>query len=145
MYTIDASVWVNGFDQREPGHEVSRQFLDLVGTRLLPVVVPNLVLVEVAGAVSRTRGDAARALSFVTALRSLPNVTFAVLDDPLSQQAQSLAAQQSLCGADAVYAAVATLAECTLVTLDQEQLARLSGSVTTLTPEAVLLDLASHR
>ena len=22
MYTVDASVWVNGFDQREPGHEI---------------------------------------------------------------------------------------------------------------------------
>jgi hypothetical protein len=27
MYTIDASVWVNAFDQREPGHAASRQLL----------------------------------------------------------------------------------------------------------------------
>jgi hypothetical protein len=25
MYTIDASVWVNGFDRRESGHQISRQ------------------------------------------------------------------------------------------------------------------------
>jgi predicted nucleic acid-binding protein len=128
MYTMDASVWVNGFDQREPGHEISRQFLGLVSVRLLPIVVPNLMLVEVAGVISRTRGDAAHALGFVAALRGLPNLTFVALDDSLSQQAQLLAAQRGLRGADAVYAAVANVAGCTLVTLDQEQVARLSGS-----------------
>jgi predicted nucleic acid-binding protein len=61
MYTVDASVWVNGFDQREPGHQISRQFLELLGEQSIPVVVPNLVLVEVAGAISRTRNDPVRA------------------------------------------------------------------------------------
>jgi hypothetical protein len=32
MYTVDASVWVNAFDQREPGHLVSREFLDVPDT-----------------------------------------------------------------------------------------------------------------
>ena len=51
MYTIDASVWVNAFDQREPGHQVSRQFLEVVRDQALPIIVPNVVLVEVAGAI----------------------------------------------------------------------------------------------
>ena len=50
MYTVDASVWVNAFDQREPGHLVSRQFLEVLRDQALPIIVPNLVLVEVAGA-----------------------------------------------------------------------------------------------
>jgi len=57
MYTIDASVWVNAFDQREPGHQVSRQFLEVLRDQALPIIVPNLVLVEVAG---RSAGQARR-------------------------------------------------------------------------------------
>lgn len=68
MYTVDASVWVNAFDQREPGHLVSRQFLEVVQQRALPIIVPNLVLVEVAGAISRTRRTPAQAQAFVIAL-----------------------------------------------------------------------------
>ena len=45
MYTVDASVWVNAFDQREPGHQVSRQFLEVLQSQALPIIVPNLVLV----------------------------------------------------------------------------------------------------
>lgn len=68
MYTVDASVWVNGFDQRESGHEISRQLLELLGTRALPIIEPVLVLVEVAGAISRTRQDPSRAEVFATTL-----------------------------------------------------------------------------
>ena len=46
MYTVDASVWVNAFDQREPGYHVSRQFLEVVRDQAVPIIVPNLVLVE---------------------------------------------------------------------------------------------------
>ena len=55
MYTVDASVWVNGFDQREAGHGNSRQLLQVLRTRALPIILPNLVLAEVAGAISRAR------------------------------------------------------------------------------------------
>jgi predicted nucleic acid-binding protein len=75
MYTVDASVWVNAFDQREPGHRVSRQFLDLLRDQALPIIVPNLVLVEVAGAISRTRRTPAQAQAFAFALGRLPHVT----------------------------------------------------------------------
>ena len=44
MYTVDASVWVNAFDQREPGHHVSRQFLDVVRGQAVPITVPNLAI-----------------------------------------------------------------------------------------------------
>jgi predicted nucleic acid-binding protein len=80
MYTVDASVWVNGFDQREAGHATSRQLLAVLRTRALPIIVPNLVLAEVAGAISRTRHDPVRAEAFATALGRLPNVTVVALD-----------------------------------------------------------------
>ena len=66
MYTVDASVWVNAFDQREPGHLVSRQFLEVVRRQALPIMVPNLVLAEVAGAISRTRQASGQAQAFAT-------------------------------------------------------------------------------
>ena len=93
MYTIDASVWVNAFDQREPGHLVSRQFLEVLRVQALPVIVPNLVLIEVAGAISRTRRDPAQAQAFAIALSRLPHVTVRILDEVLAVQALTVAAQ----------------------------------------------------
>ena len=68
MYTVDASVWVNGFDQREAGHATSRQLLEVLRARALPIIVPNLVLAEVAGAISRTRNDPLWAETFAETL-----------------------------------------------------------------------------
>jgi predicted nucleic acid-binding protein len=143
MYTIDASVWVNGFDRRESGHQISRQLLELLGTHALPIIVPNLVLIEVAAVISRTRNIPAQAQTFAIALSNLPNVTILPLDDVLTHQTITLAAQHKLRGADAVYAAVAKQAGCTLITLDNEQLTRLAGVVIAQTPTAALADLTS--
>jgi predicted nucleic acid-binding protein len=141
MYTVDASVWVNAFDQREPGYLVSRQFLEVLRVQALPVIVPNLVLIEVAGAISRTRRAPAQAQAFATALRRLPHVTVRVLDEVCALHALTLAAQHGLRGADAVYAAVAREAASTLVTLDNEHLTRLVNLMTVCTPAVALAGL----
>jgi predicted nucleic acid-binding protein len=107
MYTVDASVWVNAFAQREPGHHVSRQFLEMLRDQALPIIVPNLVLVEVPGAISRTRQAPMQAQGFATALSRLPHVTVRVLDAGCALHALTLAPQHGRRGADAVYAAVA--------------------------------------
>jgi len=134
---------VNGFDRRVPGHATSRQLLDLLATRSIPIVVPNLVLAEVAGAISRTRNNTAQADAFAVLLGNLPNVTLVPLDNILIQQTQTLAARHALRGADAVYAAVALQANCTLISLDNEHLTRLTGVVRTCTPATALADLTS--
>ncbi len=138
MYTVDASVWVNAFDRREPGHEISRRFLELLQAEDLPVVVPNLLGVEVAGAISRTRGEPVRAQEFAAAVARLPNVTLMPLDDDLAQRARDLAAQHGLRGADAVYAAVAAGSDCILVSLDREHLTRLGDVVPACAPTEAL-------
>src|SRR5438093_13739411 len=140
MYTVDASVWVNAFDQREPGHLVSRQFLEVVRDQALPIIVPHLVLVEVAGAISRTRQAPVQAQAFAIALSRLPHVTVRVLDEVCALHALTLAAQHG--GADAVYAAVAHEAGSTLVTLDNEHLTRLVNLITVCTPAVALAALA---
>lgn len=141
MYTIDASVWVNAFDQREPGHLMSRQFLEALRDQALPIILPNLVLAEVAGAISRTRQAPVQAQAFAAALRQLPHVTIRLLDDICASHALTLAARHGLRGADAVYAAVAHEAGSTLITLDKEHLARLANLVTACTPSAALAAL----
>lgn len=141
MYTIDTSVWVNSFDQREPGHAISRQVLTLLSAQTLPIIVPTLVLAEVAGAISRTQGNPGQAQAFALALGNLPNVTLVALDTALAHQTLMLAAQYGLRGADAVYAATALQTGCTLITLDNEQLNRLAGVVLAQTPAAALTAL----
>lgn len=141
MYTVDASVWVNAFDQREPDHTVSRQFLGVLRDQALRIIVPNLVLVEVAGAISRTRRAPAEAQAFAIALSRLPHVTVRVLDEVCALDALTLAAHHGLRGADAVYAAVAREAGSTLVTLDNEHLTRLVNLMTVCTPTAALAAL----
>jgi predicted nucleic acid-binding protein len=142
MYTVDASVWVNGFDQRESGHEISRQMLELLRAQAISIFEPMLVLAEVAGAISRTRQDPARAEAFAITLGQLPNVTILPLDEALGQQALALAAQHGLRGADAVYAAVAQQAGCTLISLDHEHLTRLAGLISVQTPAVALAELS---
>jgi predicted nucleic acid-binding protein len=99
------------------------------------------MLAEVAGAISRTRNDPVQAEAFATTLGRLPNVTVVALDVALGYQARALAAQHGLRGADAVYAAVAQQAGCTLISLDHEHLTRLGSIMMVRTPAAVLADL----
>jgi predicted nucleic acid-binding protein len=134
-------VWGNGFDQREAGHATRRQLLEVLRTRTLPIIVPNVVLAEVAGAISRTRNDPVRAEAFATTLGRLPNVTVVALNMTLGDQARALAALHGLRGADAVYAAVPQRAGCVLISLDHEHLTRLGGIVTAHTPAAALAEL----
>lgn len=145
MYTVDASVWVNAFDQREVGYADSRQFLQLLHTRQIQIAVPTLLLVEVAGTISRTRGDAGQAIAFAKALITLPHVTLYDLDNIAANQSFTLAANQKLRGADAVYAALALHVSSTLVTLDKEQLSRLTGVVTTIAPIDAVAQLTSSQ
>jgi predicted nucleic acid-binding protein len=141
MYTVDASVWVNAFDQREPGHRVSRQFLGVLRSQALPIIVPNLVLVEVTGTISRTRQAPVQAQAFATALSRLPHVTVGALDEVCALHALTLAAQHGLRGADTVYAEVAREAGSTLVTLDNEPLMRLVNLMTGCIPAVALAAL----
>jgi predicted nucleic acid-binding protein len=138
MYTVDASVWINGFDQREKGHEYSRALLELLHQKDIPIFTPNIVLAEVAGTISRTRQDAAKAQSFAAALSRLPNIFLIPLDSSLAERAASLAAQYGLRGADSVYAAVAKKYDCILISLDNEHLTRLAGVVAVQSPESAL-------
>jgi predicted nucleic acid-binding protein len=134
MLTIDASVWVNADSPSEPESSTSRALLDRVAASGTIVVVPTLLRVEVAAAIGRSRRDAALAREYAARLAALPFVRWIGLDTLLAARASTLAADHALRGADAVYATVAQVHGCDLISLDREHLTRLTGLLRVRTP-----------
>jgi predicted nucleic acid-binding protein len=140
-YTVDASVFLNAFNPYEAGHAESNRLLALMQEKAEPVIVPTLLLPEVAGAVARGRQDAGLARRFAEALGSLPHLVVVPLDAVLARQAMEVAADHALRGSDAVYVAVALRFGSTLVTLDPEQRERAAGLVSICWPAEALTGL----
>jgi predicted nucleic acid-binding protein len=139
-YTVDASVLLNAFNPYEAGHEESRRLLTRLQERGTPIIVPTLLLPEVAAAVSRGREDDELAREFATALSRLPHLMLIPLDTTLAQQAVDVAARYRLRGSDAVYAAVALRFGSTLVTLDREQRERAEDALPACHPAEILAE-----
>jgi predicted nucleic acid-binding protein len=106
----------------------------------LPIIVPTLLLPEVAAAISRGRQDETLARQFALALSRLSHLIMIPLDDTLAYQALDVVASHRLRGSDAVYAAVALRFGSTLVTLDREQRERISAIIPACQPAEVLAD-----
>ncbi len=138
--TVDASVFLNAFNPYEAGHEESHRLLTRLQTEAIPIVVPTLLLPEVAGTVARGRQDSQLASEFARAVSRLPHVVFVPLDGALAQRALEVAAEYRLRGSDAVYATVALQFGSTLVTRDREQLERAAKVVPTRRPSEAVLD-----
>ncbi len=136
-YTIDASVFLNAFHPNEVGHAVSHRLISRLQAEAIPIIVPTLILPEVAGAIARGHADAALGRSVAAALARLPHVILVPLDAGLGGRAADVAALHRLRGSDAVYAAVAVQFATTLVTLDQEQRARVARIVPTRSPSEI--------
>ncbi|GAB4537693.1 MAG: type II toxin-antitoxin system VapC family toxin [Anaerolineae bacterium] len=139
-YTVDASVFLNAFNPYEAGHETSYRLLTCLQERATPIIVPTLLLPEVAAAVSRGREDEELARQFAVALSRLPHLVWVSLDATLAQQAVGVAARYRLRGSDAVYAAVALRFGSTLITLDNEQRERLAGALPVRHPAEILVE-----
>lgn len=140
LYTVDASVFLNAFNPYEEGHEESRRILAQMQDQTVPLIVPTLLLPEVAAAVGRGRDDANLARRFAAKLRGLPHLVLVPLDEPLALQAADVAAQHRLRGSDAVYAAVALRFGSTLVTLDREQRERVASVIPARLPFEALAE-----
>jgi len=140
-YTVDASVFLNAFNPYEPGNKASHDLLAYLQENSLPIIVPTLLLPEVAAAISRGRQDETLAREFALALSRLPHLVMVPLDETLARQALDVAAGHRLRGSDAVYVAVALRFGSTLVTLDREQLGKIAGAVPACQPSTVLEEL----
>jgi len=139
-YTVDASVFLNAFNPYETGHADSQELLARMCDEAMPIIVPTLLLPEVAAAVSRGREDSELARHFTASLRQLPHLVLVPLDETLARQAADIAAQQRLRGSDAVYAAVALRFGSALVTLDRQQRERVASVITTRLPAELLAE-----
>ena len=137
-YTVDASVFLSAFNPKEPGHEESQRLLRFMQDSATPIVVPTLLLPEVAAAIGRGHGDADLARRFTDALSRLPHLMLISLDVVLAKQAADLAAQYRLRGSDAVYAAVALRFGSNLVTLDKQQRERVADALVAWWPAEAL-------
>ena len=137
-YTVDASVFVNAFNPHQDGHAASLRILSAIQERGDPVVVPTLLVSEIAAAVARATDDSAGAFQYAMATVALPQLTLVSLTPAVARQAADLAAAYRLRGADAVYVAVARRYGTTSVSRDDEQRARGGAVVTCQTPEEAL-------
>lgn len=140
MYTIDTSVWVSATEPTDSGYDDCRKLIAELRRRTALIIVPTLLRVEIAGAVSRLRTPT-RAAQVLAIFDRLPGITLVPLDGSGSNLAAQLARIHRLRGADAVYAALAQQHSTTLISRDREHLTRLAGIVPVLHPAALLAAL----
>lgn len=141
MYTLDANIFVRDASPSDPDHEICHRLMTRLYQESTTIVVPLLVLAEIAGALSRSFRDPIRARLEIDLLRALHHIQLVALDDGLAQEAAEIAADRTLRGADAIYVAVARRYGCALVTLDREQRERARPVVRALTPAEALAEL----
>ena len=141
MFTIDASVHLNALNPKEAGSLESQALLERIHQNMMLIYSPTLLLVELAAGIARVFNDASQGVAMAQAVRWLPGYVWVPLDDALAEEAVQLGAKLRLRGADAVYAAVAHHYQATLITLDQQQLGRLSSDVKVQKPGEILAGL----
>jgi predicted nucleic acid-binding protein len=132
--TIDASVFVSAFTPSEEAHQASNAFMREARESGVPIIVPTLLIPEIAAAIGRGQGKPDLGYSFAIEVSQFPNVTLVNLDESLAETAAEIAATHRLRGSDAVYAAVAVRFATSLVTLDTEQLQRVKKVATVRKP-----------
>ena len=129
---------MNAFNSHEAGYAESLQLLATIQERGDPVIVPTLLIAEMASAVARASDDSVGARQYANATAALPHVTLVALTPATARQAAELAATYRLRGADGVYLAVARRYGTTLVSRDDEQRTRGSAVAPCQTPEEAL-------
>ena len=140
-YTLDASVIMNAFNPADVGHAISLQLQTIIQAQAIPVVVPTLLLVEIAATISRVLNESMRARTFARQVRRLSYLQFVSLTQAQALAAVDVAADRKLRGADAIYVAVSLRSGTTLVTLDVEQRNRVTGFISVQSPTEALADL----
>lgn len=133
--TVDASVFVNAFIPTEEGSDQSLAFVTQIRMERIPLIQPTLFFPEIIAAIARKKDNAEFAIALAQDLRKFANLTLVPLDENLADLAGEVAARHRLRGSDAVYAAVALRFSTELITLDAEQLARLSKILSVRKPQ----------
>lgn len=133
--TLDASVLVSAFTPSENAHLPCKALLREVRQSKAAIILPTLVIVEIAAAIGRGQGKPDLGYAFALEMTRFPNLALVTLDESLARAAAEIAARHRLRGSDAVYVAVARRFGATLVTLDGEQHACAAALVPVQRPE----------
>ena len=96
---------MNAFNPHEDGHAETLAILAAIQQGGDPVIVPTLLLPEIASAVARASDDTAGAVQYVSATAALSHLTLVSLTSLTARQAAELADTHRLRGVDAVYIA----------------------------------------
>lgn len=132
---VDASVWVSCLVAQDAHHLASRQWLHKHLAEDGSLVVPTLVLAEVAGAIARRTGASELGHQAAGEILRAPGLRLVALDPELGTEAARAAAHFQIRGADAVYVAVARALNIPLLTWDQELQGRVREFIEVLHPE----------
>jgi predicted nucleic acid-binding protein len=144
VYVIDASVHVADARPQEPHHAEARALLARVAAQNLPVLLPEIVLAEIAAAVSRGTDQIALAQRLVATLRRVPQFEFVPIEHTLGDLAAEIAAQYQIRGCDAVYVALAEQRNVTLISLDHRQLERVPAHIVAQSPAEELARMVEN-
>lgn len=143
MYTIDASVFVRAYTMQDVASDVCDRFLTSIQEQNITIFEPTLVLLEVAGVISREYNNPMLGRISASTIMDFSHISFISLDYTLAQYGFEIAADEKLRGADATYVAVALRHSTTLVSLDQDHLLRAKRIVPAISPHEALSDLGS--
>jgi len=118
---VDSSVFIAALKAGDPFHEQALQILERIGTKY-KACVSCLVPVEVVGAIARTvgQGEAERIRKKFAEWARSGFLSLQELNKRRAEQAQQIAAEYKLRGADAVIAQLAYEKEARLATFDEE-------------------------
>jgi predicted nucleic acid-binding protein len=141
MYVIDASVHVADARPQEPHHSEARALLAQMAAENHQVYLPEVVLAEIAAAISRGTGQIALALRLTRALRRVPHFRFVPVERNLGDLAAEIAARYQIRGCDAVYVALAQQRGAVLITLDRQQRTRVPTHIVARSPAEELARL----
>jgi predicted nucleic acid-binding protein len=132
---VDASVVVSRLVPHDVHHAASRAWLTRHVSDGGLVVVPALLLPEIAGAVARRTRVPRLARRAVEAILRLHALRLVPMDTVLARTAADLAGRLRLRGADAVYIATAVTLQLTLITWDVEQRQRAARVIHIVAPD----------
>ncbi len=134
MSIVDASVIISALLPPEIHHANSVNWLRNCGKRGEMLIVPAILLAEVAGPIARQTDNSQLGKAAKQFVLQLPNLRIVTLDQTLGDRAAEIAADYRLRGADAIYVAVAEHLGQPLITLDQQQLQRAEDLITAKMP-----------
>jgi predicted nucleic acid-binding protein len=137
FFVVDASVWTARLVPQDIFHQAVKTWMERQRLAGMTLLSPALLLVEVAGAISRRTGDANLAWQAVDRLERLPGLRLVQMDYTLVKESARLAANLGLRGADAVYVGLAVILNLPLTTLDMDQRKRAASQVIIQTIEEI--------